>query len=161
MRSGEGAVGRKGQGWCCLPVYVACERASTAPTLQRSARIRVLGLDAHRTLSICIHVSVEEVEADIPSGSAIGIGVTSVLLETWCAYELQWVVYEPITPAVWAQVVGHLRGYLGSLWVSGALQGDNALEAFFVTCDQSTMTPEDIHTGHLICTRWSRARDAW
>ena len=97
------------------------------------------------------YVSVEEVEADIPAGSTIGIGVTSVLLETWCAYELQWVVYEPNTPPVWAQVVGHLRGYLGCLWVSGALQGDNAREAFFVTCDQSTMTPEDIHNGHLIC----------
>jgi phage tail sheath protein FI len=94
------------------------------------------------------YVSVKEVEA---AGSAIGIDVTSVLLETWCAYELQWVVYAPNTPPVWAQVVGHLRGYLGCLWVSGALQGDNAREAFFVTCDQSTMTPEDIHNGHLIC----------
>jgi hypothetical protein len=37
-------------------------------------------------------MSVEEVEADIPAGSAIGIGLTSVLLETWYAYELQWVV---------------------------------------------------------------------
>lgn len=97
------------------------------------------------------YVSVEEVEADIPSGSAIGIGVTSVLLETWCTHELQWVVYEPNTPPVWKQVVRHLRGYLGCLRVSGDLQGDNARKAFFVTCDQSTMTPEDFHNGHLIC----------
>ena len=97
------------------------------------------------------YVSVEEVEAGIPSGPAIGIDVTSDLLETWCTHELQWVVYEPNTPPVWAQVIGHLRGYLGCLWVSEALQGDNAREAFFVTCDQSTMTPEDIRDGHLIC----------
>jgi len=96
-------------------------------------------------------VSVEEVEAGIPSGPAIGIDVTSDLLETWCTHELQWVVYAPNTPPVWAQVIGHLRGYLGCLWVSEALQGDNAREAFFVTCDQSTMTPEDIRDGHLIC----------
>jgi len=97
------------------------------------------------------YVSVEEVEAGIPSGPAIGIDVTSDLLETWCTHELQWVVYAPNTPPVWAQVIGHLRGYLGCLWVSEALQGDNAREAFFVTCDQSTMTPEDIRDGHLIC----------
>jgi uncharacterized protein len=96
-------------------------------------------------------VSVEHIETGIPSSSTIGIDVTSVLLETWCAHELQWVVYERNTPHVWAQVVQHLRGYLGTLWVSGALQGDKVKEAFVVTCDQSTMTPEDILHGRVIC----------
>ena len=96
-------------------------------------------------------VSVEEVAAGIPPCSALGIDVTSVLLETWCTHELQWVVDERNTPPIWAQVVRHLRGYLGSLWVSEALQGDKAWGAFFVTCDQSTMTPENIRNGHLIC----------
>lgn len=97
------------------------------------------------------YVSVEHVETGIASSSTIGIDVTSVLLETWCAHELQWVVYERNTPPVWAQVVQHLRGYLGTLWVSGALQGDKARQAFVVTCDQSTMTPEDILHGRVIC----------
>jgi hypothetical protein len=88
---------------------------------------------------------------EIPSSSAIGIDVTSVLLETWCAHELQWAVYERNTPLVWAQIVQQLRGYLNSLWVSEALQGENAREAFVVTCDQSTMTTEDILHGHVIC----------
>jgi phage tail sheath protein FI len=96
-------------------------------------------------------VTVEHVETGIPSGSSIGIFVTSVMLETWCIHELQWVVYSRNTPPVWEQVVRHLRGYLGCLWVSEALQGGTASDAFFVTCDQSTMTPEDILHGHLIC----------
>jgi hypothetical protein len=37
-------------------------------------------------------VSVENVEARIPSGSACETDVTSVLLATWCTDELQWVV---------------------------------------------------------------------
>ena len=97
------------------------------------------------------HISVEHIEAGLPSSSAIGIDVTSVLLETWCAHELQWVLYEPNTPLVWTQIIQHLRGYLGTLWVSGALQGNKASEAFVVTCDQSTMTPEDILHGRVIC----------
>lgn len=96
-------------------------------------------------------VFVEHIETGILSSSTIGVDVTSVLLETWCAHELQWVVYDRNTPHVWAQVVQHLRGYLGTLWVSGALQGDKAMEAFVVTCDQSTMTPEDILHGRVIC----------
>ena len=81
----------------------------------------------------------------------LGIGVTGVLLEAWCTYELQWVVYERNTALVWAQVVRHLRGYLERLWASEALQGAKTWEAFVVTCDQSTMTPEDIRNGSLIC----------
>ena len=64
------------------------------------------------------YVSVENVGVRVPAESAIGIDVTSVLLETWCGHELQWVVYERNTPLIWAQVVRHLRGYLGCLWVS-------------------------------------------
>lgn len=97
------------------------------------------------------YVSVEHIEAGTSSSSAIGLDVTSVLLETWCAHELQWVLYERNTPAVWTQVVQHLRGYLGTLWISGALQGNKAGEAFITTCDQSTMTPDDILHGRVIC----------
>ena len=97
------------------------------------------------------HISVEHIEAGLPSSSAIGIDVTSVLLETWCAHELQWVVYERNTPLVWMQIIQYLRGYLGTLWVSGALQGDRASEAFALCCDPSTMTPEDILHGRVIC----------
>jgi uncharacterized protein len=96
-------------------------------------------------------ISVEHIEAGLPSSSAIGIDVTSVLLETWCAHELQWVVYERNTPLVWMQIIQYLRGYLGTLWVSGALQGDKAQEAFTVACDLSTMTPEDVLHGRVIC----------
>ena len=97
------------------------------------------------------HISVEHIEAGLPSSLSIGIDVTSVLLETWCAHELQWVLYEPNTPLVWTKIIQHLRGYLGTLWVSGALQGNKASEAFVVTCDQSTITPEDILHGRVIC----------
>jgi Bacteriophage tail sheath protein len=97
------------------------------------------------------YVSIENIEPGIPSGSPIGIDVTSVLLEAWCSHELQWVVYERNTPLVWAQVIQHLRGYLNNLWASEALQGEKASEAFVVTCDQSTMTTEDILRGRVIC----------
>jgi hypothetical protein len=72
------------------------------------------------------YVSIENFEPEIPSGSPIGIDVTSVLLEAWCSHELHWVVYERNTPLVWAQVIVHLRGYLNNLWASEALQGGKA-----------------------------------
>ena len=96
-------------------------------------------------------VFIETIGTGIPSGSPISIDITSVMLETWCTHELQWAVYERNTPLVWVQVVQHLRGYLANLWASEALQGEKASEAFVVTCDQSTMTHEDILHGRVIC----------
>jgi phage tail sheath protein FI len=41
--------------------------------------------------------------------------------------------------------------FLTTQWRIGALQGRTADEAFFVTCDRSTMTADDIDNGRLIC----------
>lgn len=97
------------------------------------------------------HMSVEEIDSGRRPVPTIRTSATRALLETWCVHELQWVVFQPQAPLVWDQVVGHMRGYLGNLWVSGALQGATASEAFFVMCDQSTMTQEDILMGHVVC----------
>ena len=37
------------------------------------------------------------------------------------------------------------------MWRNGALQGATANEAFFVKCDRTTMTQDDIDNGRLIC----------
>ena len=42
-------------------------------------------------------------------------------------------------PSRLGQVAQHLRGYLRTLWASEALQEDKVREAFFVTCDKSTV----------------------
>jgi phage tail sheath protein FI len=36
-------------------------------------------------------------------------------------------------------------------WRAGALQGRTECDAFFVKCDASTMTQDDILNGRLIC----------
>ena len=38
-----------------------------------------------------------------------------------------------------------------SVWRSGALLGTTPEEAFFVKCDRTTMTPDDLDNGRLIC----------
>jgi phage tail sheath protein FI len=37
------------------------------------------------------------------------------------------------------------------VWRSGALMGTTQEEAFFVKCDRTTMTQDDIDNGRLIC----------
>ncbi len=63
----------------------------------------------------------------------------------------QWVVFEPNDESLWALVRQTVANFLTTVWRSGALAGTTADEAFFVQCDRSTMTDDDIANGRLIC----------
>jgi phage tail sheath protein FI len=63
----------------------------------------------------------------------------------------QFVVFEPNDEPLWARVRQSVTNFLITQWRLGALQGATADEAFFVACDRSTMTQDDIDNGRLIC----------
>lgn len=63
----------------------------------------------------------------------------------------QWVVFEPNDDKLWARVVDTIRLFLRAQWRLGALFGRTEEEAFFITCDRTTMSQDDILNGRLIC----------
>ena len=63
----------------------------------------------------------------------------------------QWVVFEPNDEALWALVRQTVTNFLTTVWRGGALAGTTAAEAFFVRCDRSTMTDDDLANGRLVC----------
>jgi phage tail sheath protein FI len=62
----------------------------------------------------------------------------------------QWVVFEPNDEKLWARVKQTITQFLTRVWKDGALMGTTAEEAFFVKCDRTTMTQDDIDNGRLI-----------
>jgi phage tail sheath protein FI len=63
----------------------------------------------------------------------------------------QWAVFEPNDNPLWTQVTDAIRLFLRVQWRLGALLGDTEERAFFVRCDRTTMTQDDIDNGRLIC----------
>ena len=63
----------------------------------------------------------------------------------------QWAVFEPNGDALWANVRYTIQDFLFNEWVSGALLGEKPEKAYFVRCDRSTMTQNDLDNGRLIC----------
>jgi uncharacterized protein len=63
----------------------------------------------------------------------------------------QWAVFEPNGEALWANVRRTIEDFLFNEWQSGALLGDKPEKAFFVRCDRSTMTQNDLDNGRLVC----------
>ena len=60
-------------------------------------------------------------------------------------------MFEPNDDRLWARVRATITQFLTGVWRSGALMGTTPEEAFFVKCDRSTMTQDDIDNGRLIC----------
>jgi uncharacterized protein len=63
----------------------------------------------------------------------------------------QWAVFEPNGEKLWANVRRTIEDFLLNEWQNGALLGEKPEKAYFVKCDRSTMTQNDLDNGRLIC----------
>lgn len=62
----------------------------------------------------------------------------------------QWAVFEPNGPQLWGNIRQTISDFLLNEFFSGALLGDKPEQAFFVRCDRSTMTQNDLDNGRLV-----------
>jgi uncharacterized protein len=63
----------------------------------------------------------------------------------------QWAVFEPNNAQLWDNVRTTVEDFLLVLWMQGALLGGKPEEAYFVRCDRTTMTQNDLDNGRLVC----------
>ena len=76
----------------------------------------------------------------------------ALLIETSLRKGLEWALFEPNGEALWISIGSASEAFLESLYAQGAFQGTTASNAFFVTCDATTTTPEDIDNGRVNVT---------
>ncbi|MFN0317983.1 MAG: phage tail sheath C-terminal domain-containing protein [Burkholderiales bacterium] len=81
-----------------------------------------------------------------PAGQRLKLATLQRAIER----SLQWAVFEPSNEALWAKVRTCVEDLLMAEWKAGALRGSTPAEAFFVRCDQTTMTQYDIEHGQVI-----------
>ena len=63
----------------------------------------------------------------------------------------QWVVFENNNEPLWANVRRTIEDFLFSEWSQAHLMGDKPESAYFVKCDRTTMTQNDLDNGRLVC----------
>jgi phage tail sheath protein FI len=63
----------------------------------------------------------------------------------------QWAVFENNDEVTWAKITQSVYDFLYNEWRNNALMGSKPEQAFFVRCDRSTMTQNDIDNGRLVC----------
>jgi phage tail sheath protein FI len=74
-----------------------------------------------------------------------------IFMEASISRGTQWVVFEPNGPDTWSRVVDSVTAFLNTQWRAGALLGRKPEDAFYVRCDETTMTADDVQNGRLIC----------
>jgi phage tail sheath protein FI len=72
-------------------------------------------------------------------------------IEQSIAKGTRWVVFEPNNEATWSLFDRKATIFLLRLWRDGMLVGSREDQAFFVRCDRTTMTQDDIDNGRLVC----------
>ena len=63
----------------------------------------------------------------------------------------RWAVFEPNDQVLWGKITNVASAFLRGYWRAGGLRGETEKEAFFVECNSTTTTPDDIDVGKLFC----------
>ena len=72
-------------------------------------------------------------------------------LERSVAESLQFAVFEPNDERLWASARRSVADFLDTTWRNGLLEGNKPEAAYFVRCDRTTMTEDDLGNGLLVC----------
>ena len=86
-----------------------------------------------------------------PAWKYLNVRRLFIFLEKSIERATQWVVFEPNNEMLWSRTTATIKQFLTGVWRTGALMGTTADEAFFVRCDRTTMTQDDIDNGRLVC----------
>ena len=86
-----------------------------------------------------------------PEWKYVNVRRLFIYLEHSIEKATQWAVFEPNNERLWASIRQTIEDFLLVTWRTGALMGTKPEEAYFVRCDRTTMTQNDLDNGRLIC----------
>jgi phage tail sheath protein FI len=85
-----------------------------------------------------------------PEWKYVNVRRLFIYLENSIDRATQWAVFEPNNERLWAKVRRTIEDFLLVQWRNGALLGEKPEKAYFVRCDRTTMTQNDLDNGRLI-----------
>lgn len=86
-----------------------------------------------------------------PEWTCVNVRRLVIYLEHSIDASTRWAVFEPNDEQLWQTIRHTVEEFLTSTWRSGALMGAKPEAAFFVHCDRTTMTQNDLDNGRMVC----------
>ena len=91
--------------------------------------------------------TLEGADAAASEWKYIPLRRVALFLEESIYRGIQWAVFEPNAEPLWAQIRLNVGAFLQQLFLEGAFQGTTPNDAYFVKCDATTTTQNDIDAG--------------
>ncbi len=117
-----------------------------------SGQMNPLGYNALRTFPIYNNVvwgARTLAGADLLQSAFKYINVRRLtnFIELSLVQSLKWAVFESNAPPLWSSITLEVGSFMANLFGEGAFQGTSPAQAYFVQCDSSTTTQQDIQNG--------------
>ncbi|MMZ51276.1 Phage tail sheath protein [compost metagenome] len=74
---------------------------------------------------------------------------TADYVENMILANTRWTTFEPNDQDLWSKIKSTCEAFLRGLWRAGGLKGNSEEEAFYVICDGTTTTPDDVKAGRV------------
>jgi len=87
------------------------------------------------------------------AGPAIGyvaVRRLTIFVERSVSQGLEWVAFEANDNALWGRIRDEVADFLQGLYQAGAFLGTRPKDGYWVKCDRTTMTQQDIDAGRLV-----------
>ncbi len=84
-----------------------------------------------------------------PETKYVNVRRLLIYLEQSITKGTAWATFELNNEATWTKVKTAIENFLTQTWRTGMLLGAKQQEAYFVKCDRTTMTQNDIDNGRL------------
>jgi len=82
-----------------------------------------------------------------PAWRYIPVRRMAIFIRVSIYYGIQWAVFEPNDESLWASLRLNIGAFMLTQFRAGAFQGSKPADAFFVKCDSTTTTQQDIDNG--------------
>jgi phage tail sheath protein FI len=117
-----------------------------------NGKINPIGVNALRTFPVIGNVgwgarTLEGADRLASEWKYVPVRRLALFIEESLYRGTQWVVFEPNDEPLWAQIRLNIGAFMHNLFRQGAFQGSSPRDAYFVKCDSSTTTQNDIDQG--------------
>jgi phage tail sheath protein FI len=113
-------------------------------------RLTAARINAVRRLPTGIRVWGARTLSSDPEWRYVSVRRLALFIEESIDEGTQWAAFEPNGEPLWNEVQRRVAEFMRALFDRGALEGTHPDSAYFVRCDRTTMTQEDIDNGRLV-----------
>ncbi len=112
--------------------------------------LHTLGVNVFLQEPLGVRLTAARTLSHDPAWRQLSVRRLVLLLRRTLLQQMQWVAFEPHTPALRRQLVHMVTALLRRLFRLGAFTGADESEAFFVLCDDSLNPPYRLDNGQLL-----------